>query len=157
MCAGPGKPIADFVNRTVENVSGVTAKRQAIKQQEEANAEAGRKQAELDRLAREREAVAAQQQSQLMAYENSLKQQQAAQQAQVEELKAENAQRIGETRARGTAVVNSLRILAQDPRRAPSAQTSKKSQTKGRPRATTASLKLGTGQTGSGSGTNYSV
>ncbi len=150
------------VVNTVKDASGITAKEKKIKEaykqkQAEADRIAKQKQAELERLSRQREATVAQQQATLKAQELRLIEQREAQGELVAGLQAQQATRIGEARARGTAVTNSLRILAQKSNKAPTAQTSKKKGRTPRPRSTTAGLRLGGGQSGSGSGTNYSV
>tara|TARA_Y100001938_G_scaffold21862_1_gene28179 strand:- start:12 stop:590 length:579 start_codon:yes stop_codon:yes gene_type:complete len=153
---------AEKVENTVKDVSGITAKEKKAKEeykkkQAEADRMAKEKQAELDRLAREREAVVAQQQATLKAQELRLVEQRDAQGELVAGLQADQETRISEARARGNAVTNSLRILAQKSNKAPTAQTSKKKGRTPRPRSTTAGLRLGGGRSGSGAGTNYSV
>ena len=150
------------VKNTAKDVSGVTAaeekaKKEYKRKQAEADRIAKEKQAELDRLARQREATVAQQQATLKAQELRLIEQRDAQGELVAGLQADQETRISEARARGNAVTNSLRILAQKSSKAPTAQTSKKKGRTPRPRSTTAGLRLGGGQSGSGSGTNYSV
>ena len=150
------------VKNTVKDVSGITAaeekaKKEYKKKQAEADALAKEKQAELDRLAREREATIAQQQATLQAQELKLAQQQKAQTDLVTGLREEQKARVGAARARGNAVTNSLRILARESKKAPTAQVSRKKGRTARPRSTTAGLRLGGGQSGTGAGTNYSV
>tara|TARA_R100001594_G_C3876487_1_gene224835 strand:- start:25 stop:525 length:501 start_codon:yes stop_codon:yes gene_type:complete len=150
------------VTNTVKDVSGITEKEKKAKEaykrkQAEADAIAKKKLAELDRLSRQREATVAQQQATLKAQELRLVEQRDAQGELVAGLQADQETRISEARARGNAVTNSLRILAQKSNKAPTAQTSKKKGRTPRPRSTTAGLRLGGGRSGSGSGTNYSV
>ena len=153
---------AEKVENTIKDVSGITAaenkaKEEYKKKQAEADAIAKQKQEELDRLAKEREALLAEQRATLHAQELKLVQQQNAQKTLVEGLREEQATRVGQARARGQAVTNSLRILAQESKKAPTAQVSKKKGRTPRPRSTTAGLRLGGGQSGAGAGTNYSV
>tara|TARA_B100001250_G_scaffold25719_1_gene21306 strand:+ start:6952 stop:7452 length:501 start_codon:yes stop_codon:yes gene_type:complete len=156
------KWVGKKVKNTVKDVSGVTAaenkaKEEYKKKQAEADAIAKEKQAELDRLAREREATIAQQQATLKAQELRMVQQQKAQTDLVAGLRDEQTARVGAARARGNAVTNSLRILARESKKAPTAQVSRKKGRTSRPRSTTAGLRLGGGQSGTGAGTNYSV
>ena len=73
-------------------------------------------------------------------------------------LRAEQEELLAGIKARGTAVTSSLKILAQDPRRAQTAQVTKKNQPKRGAKTTKASLKIGSGsQSKSGSGANISV
>jgi len=153
---------AEKVENTVKDVTGITAAENEAKEaykaaQAKADAEAKAKQEELDRLAKEREALLAQQQATLQAQELKLVQQQKSQTDLVAGLREEQKTRVGEARARGQAVTNSLRILAQESKKGPTAQVSRKKGRTPRPRSTTAGLRLGGGQSGAGAGTNYSV
>lgn len=147
---------------TVKDVSGITkaeneAKEAYQRAQAQADAEAKAKQEELNRLAKEREALLAQQKATLQAQELRLVQQQKTQEELVTGLRAEQKAKVGRARASGQAVTNSLKILAQKSKKAPTAQVSKKKGRTPRPRSTTAGLRLGGGQSGAGAGTNYSV
>ena len=153
---------AEKIENTVKDVTGITHKENQVKKefkekQEQVNIEAKEKQEELTRLARQRQAVVAQQQATLKAHEAKLIEQRAAQQDLVAGLRDEQTQKISEARARGNAVTNSLRILAQKSSKAPTAQVSQKKQRTSRPATTNPGLRLGGGQSGTGSGTNYSV
>ena len=150
------------VKNTVKDASGITAaeekaKKEYKRKQAEADRIAKEKQAELNRLARQREATVELQQATLKAQELRLVEQRDAQGNLVAGLQEDQATRISEARARGNAVTNSLRIMAQKSSKAPTAQTSQKKGSTPRPRSTTAGLRLGGGRSGSGSGTNYSV
>ena len=153
---------AEKVENTIKDVTGITAAENEAKEaykaaQAKADAEAKAKQEELNRLAKEREALLAQQQATLQAQELRLVQQQKAQEDLVTGLREEQAAKIGRARVSGQAVTNSLKILAQKSKKAPTAQVSRKKGRTPRPRSTTAGLRLGGGQSGAGAGTNYSV
>ena len=84
--------------------------------------------------------------------------QEASQQAEVAQLRAEQTERIGGIRARGQAVSSSLAILAQQggqQGRTAAVDTRQRS-AKGA-KTTQASLRMGSGSYGAGSGANISV
>ena len=141
---------------------------------------AAAKQAEADRLAAERTALAKQQQEQLAAMQRQQAEALKKQQAQVAGLRGEQAKRlsaleaetarrqaainaardrdIGLARARGAAVSGSLRVLSQGPNEAgPNAQQSSRSQQVRGAKNTAASLRMGSSSRGRGAGANLSI
>jgi hypothetical protein len=116
------------------------------------------RQRELDRLAREREATAAAQQAQLQALQQQQIEAEQQQNAQAAQLGAEQRQRLAGISARGTAVSESLQILARQPaKQAPTAAVDDKNTRQQGAKTTTASLRMGSGSYGAGSGANISV
>lgn len=135
------------------------ARAEAQRRQDEANRQAQARQAELDRLARERETMAAQQQAQMTALMAQQQQAEAQQQQQASELQAQQSERLAGINARGQAVSQSLQILARRPAtQGPTASvdTQQPSARTGA-RTTQASLRMGSGSYGVGSGANISV
>jgi hypothetical protein len=134
------------------------AQEEARRQQAAADAQAAAAQAEMDRIAREQEAVVAQQQAQLQQLQSDQAAAVVAQKEQASTLQAQQAQRVGEISARGQAVSSSLRILAS------ASTTGKQGPTaaltpggKGRASASRANetgLRIGSTMTGNGVGTN---
>lgn len=134
------------------------ANEEAKRRQAQADEEARRKRAEMERISRERQAAAAAQRAQLIAMQQQQAEQEASQQAEVAQLRAEQAERIGGIRARGQAVSSSLAILAQQggqQGRTAAVDTRQRS-AKGA-KTTQASLRMGSGSYGAGSGANISV
>lgn len=130
-----------------------------IRRQEAAAAEAARVQAELNRLAAERQAAVQQQQQQLAAAQaQSLKIQQ-DQAAQVQQLQAAQDQRLASVRLVGDAVTQSLKILGNMQRMgaAPTAAMSAQRKTRRGAPTASASLRIGSGSYAAGSGANFSV
>jgi hypothetical protein len=109
------------------------------------------------RLAAERSALAAQQQAEMISYQNRMAEQQAQQKTQTDELRAQQAERVAGIRSRGQAVSQSLQILAQAGGQAPTASTSKPTAGRAGARSTTASLRMGTTGSRAGSGSNLAV
>ena len=131
---------------------------EAKRRQAQADADARRRQEEMDRIARENRAAAAAQQAQLVAMQQQQLEQQAAQDAEVAQLQAEQSQRIGGIRARGQAVSSSLQILAnQGGKQGPTAAVDTTQKTTRGAKTTQASLRMGAGSYGAGSGANISV
>jgi hypothetical protein len=123
-----------------------------------AAAAAAAQQAELDRIARERQAIAAQQQAQMAAYQQQLLSQQNTQAAQAQQLQAQQAQRLGEIAARGMAVAQSLKILAiPGSQQGPTASMSQQRRRTTGARTAAASLRIGAMGSGTGAGANFSV
>ena len=134
------------------------ANEQAKREQARVDEEARRKRAEMERISRERQAAAARQQAQLVAMQREQAARQVAQEQQVAGMRAEQAERIGGIRARGQAVASSLTILAEQGReqgRTAAVDTTRRS-SKGA-KTTQASLRMGSGSYGAGSGANISV
>lgn len=134
------------------------ANEQAKREQARVDEEARRKREEMERISRERQAAATRQQAQLVAMQREQAAQQAAQNQQVAGMRAEQAERIGGIRARGQAVASSLTILAQQggqQGRTAAVDTRQRS-AKGA-KTTQASLRMGSGSYGAGSGANISV
>lgn len=134
------------------------ANEEAKRRQAQADEEARRKREEMERISRERQAAAAAQRAQLIAMQQQQAEQEASQQAEVAQLRAEQAERIGGIRARGQAVSSSLAILAQQggqQGRTAAVDTRQRS-AKGA-KTTQASLRMGSGSYGAGSGANISV
>jgi len=126
--------------------------------QQQAAAAAAAQQAELDRMARERQAIAAQQQAQMVAYQQQLLSQQNTQAAQAQQLQAQQAQRLGEIAARGMAVAQSLKILAiPGSQQGPTASMSQQRRRTTGARTAAASLRIGAMGSGTGAGANFSV
>lgn len=116
------------------------------------------RQRELDRLAEERTATAAAQQAQLLALQAQQDEAAAQQKAEAGRLQVEQQQRLGQIRSAGTAVTQSLQILArQGGRQAPTAAVDDTTNRQQGARTTTASLRMGSGSFGAGSGANISV
>lgn len=109
------------------------------------------------RLAEERRALIAQQEAQMAAYEQQLKDQQAQQAQTVADLTAKQAEKVAGIRARGTAVTQSLQILGRPKGTAPTAAMTKRNEQPKGARTTSASLRMGSTSTGAGSGANISV
>jgi hypothetical protein len=134
------------------------ANEEAKRRQAQADADARRRREEMERVARERQAAAAQQQAQLVAMQREQAAQQAAQDQQVAGMRAEQAERIGGIRARGQAVSSSLTILAQQGReQGPTAAVDTTRRNARGAKTTQASLRMGAGSYGAGSGANISV
>lgn len=130
----------------------------ARQEQERQNQIARQRQEELDRLARERQATAAAQQAQMMALQNQQAEIEAQQQTQANQLGQEQQARLGGINARGRAVTESLQILARQPsKQAPTAAMDDNKNRQQGARTTTASLRMGSGSYGAGSGANISV
>ena len=134
------------------------AREEAKRQQARADEEARRKQAELERLARERQAQAAQQQAQLVAMQRQQAEQDAAQRAKVAEMQGQQEERLAGINARGTAVTQSLQVLArQRDKQGRTASVDSNSKTRRGASTTTAGLRMGSRRSGAGSGANISV
>ena len=134
------------------------ADEEAKRRQAQADADARRRQEEMDRIARENRAAAAAQQAQLVAMQQQQLEQQAAQDAEVAQLKAQQTERIGGIRARGQAVASSMTILAQQGgKQGPTAAVDTTQKTTRGAKTTQASLRMGAGSYGAGSGANISV
>ena len=137
--------------------------------QEHINAEAQRerdrldriaqeRQRELDRLAEERTTTAAAQQAQLLALQAQQDDAVNQQKAEVGRLQGEQQQRLGQIRSAGTAVTQSLQILArQASNQAPTASIDDNRTRQHGARTTSASLRMGSGSYGTGAGANISV
>ena len=155
MCAGP-------VGNLIDDISGKTAaERAAKKAQKKADEEAKRKQDELDRLAAEREAAAAQQKQDLADMQAQQDERLAQQQAQKAELERQHALRMDKLEKEGTAATataRSLQVLAMKKQtKAPTAtQTKAVKGTRGA-KTTNVGLRIGSGRRGTGSGANLSV
>jgi len=132
-------------NQSGESPTAIAA-RQAIERQRE-----------MERIAREREAMAAQQQAQLVAMQQQQAQQEIAQQTRVSELQTAQQERLGGIRARGQAVTQSLQILAQSSGQGPTAAMTNPKAAQSGARSTTASLRMGSLGRASGSGANLAV
>lgn len=116
------------------------------------------RQRELDRLAEERTNTAAAQQAQLLALQAQQEDAATQQKAEVARLQGEQQQRLGQIRSAGTAVTQSLQILArQASNQAPTAAIDPNKTRAQGARTTTASLRMGSGSYGVGSGANISV
>jgi Skp family chaperone for outer membrane proteins len=125
--------------------------------QAEADRLANERREELNRLAREREAIAAQQQAEMQRLAAEQEAAMAAQSQQTAEMKAQQQEQLAGIRARGTAVTQSLQILArQGAQQAPSASVGGKPTVQGA-KQTTAGLRIGATGRASGSGTNVAV
>ena len=138
---------------------GDNGQAEAARQQEEANRRARERQAELDRLAREREVLAAQQQAEMQRLAAEQQQAEAQQQQQVATLQNEQGQRLAGINARGQSVTQSLAILSRQPAtQGPTAavDTEQRGQ-RSAAKTTQASLRMGSGSYGAGSGANISV
>jgi hypothetical protein len=109
------------------------------------------------RLADERRALIAQQEAQMAAYEQQLKDQQDAQAKTVADLTAKQAEKVAGIRARGTAVTQSLQILGRPNATAPTAAMTKRAERPKGARTTSASLRMGSTSSGVGSGANISA
>lgn len=135
------------------------ARAEAQRRQDEANRQAAAKQAELERLAREREALAAQQQAEMQRLAAEQQQAEAQQQQQAATLQNEQGQRLAGINARGQSVTQSLAILSRQPAtQGPTAavDTEQRGQ-RSAAKTTQASLRMGSGSYGAGSGANISV
>ena len=179
-----GWQAASAVKGSPRQVGRARSEAAAKAEREEANrqyqAYAAAKQAEADRLAAERTALAKQQQEQLAAMQRqqaeALKQQQAQaaglrgeQAKRLSALEADTARRqaainaardrdVGLARARGAAVSGSLRVLSQGPNQAgPNAQQSSRSQQVRGAKNTAASLRMGSSSRSRGAGANLSI
>jgi len=116
------------------------------------------RQRELDRLAEERVTTAAAQQAQLLALQAQQNDAVNQQNAEVSRLQGEQQQRLGQIRSAGTAVTQSLQILArQGSNQAPTAAVDSNRARQQGAKTTTASLRMGSGSYGAGSGANISV
>ena len=134
------------------------ANEEAKRRQAQADADARRRQEEMDRIARANQAAAVAQQARLVAMQQEQSEQQAAQDQQVAGMRAEQAQRIGGIRARGQAVSSSLAILAQQGgEQGPTAAVDTTRRNTRGAKTTQASLRMGAGSYGAGSGANISV
>ena len=112
----------------------------------------------MERLQRQREATAAQQQANLQAMQIEQEKIVQGQQSQAASLRAEQEQKLAGIKARGQAVTSSLKILAADPRRAQTAQVDTRNKTRRGAKTTKTSLKIGSGsQSDTGSGANIAV
>jgi len=132
-------------NQSGESPTAIAA-RQAIERQRE-----------MERIAREREAVAAQQQAQMQQMTAQQKAAELAQQQQTAELQAQQQERLAGIGARGQAVTQSLRILAQQSSQAPTAQATGRAAGVTGAKQTTAGLRIGSTSQGAGSGANVAV
>lgn len=131
---------------------------EAQRERDRQNRIAQERQRELDRLATERQATAAAQQAQMLALQKQQAESEQTQQAQVAQLGQEQQQRLAGISARGTAVSESLQILARTPsKQAPTAAVDDNKNRQQGARTTTASLRMGSGSYGVGSGANISV
>lgn len=163
-----------------QNNARAEAEREYWRQQDALNAEAKRRQAELDRIAADRQSAAAAQQAQIAAMQQQMQQQVAAQQAaaraaeerkaqgfaqaqaeqqqKLTQMRAEQEQRMGGIRATGSALRSSMQILSQQGgKQAPTAQLDRKKNKAVGARSTSAALRMGSTGSGSGSGANLSV
>jgi len=109
------------------------------------------------RLADERNALIAQQQAEMLAYERQMADQQDRQAEQAAGLQAQHNERVTGIRARGSAVAQSLQVLGQKGLQAPTAQMTKRTNAQQGARTTSASLRMGSTSAGAGSGANISV
>lgn len=116
------------------------------------------RQRELDRLADERTATAAAQQAQLLALQTQQEDAMAQQKTEVSRLQNEQQQRLGQLRSTNNAVTQSLQILArQASNQAPTAAMDDNRTRAQGAKTTSASLRMGSGSYGVGSGANISV
>jgi len=116
------------------------------------------RQRELDRLAQERTTTATAQQAQLLALQAQQEDAVRQQRADVTRLQGEQQRRLDQIRSAGTAVTQSLQILArQANKQAPTAAVDDNRTRAQGARTTTASLRMGSGSYGVGSGANISV
>ena len=152
--------MSDYEFQQARNVSGDQLNYMTVEAQAR-RAEAIQK--EIDRrdaprrLAEERQALIAQQQAEMVAYERQMAEQQAKQEQQAAGLQAQQNERLAGIRARGSAVAQSLQVLGQQGSQAPTAQMTKRSTPQQGARTTSASLRMGSTSTGAGSGANISV
>ena len=127
-----------------------------MRQQAAANAKAAAAQAEMDRIAREREAMAAEQQAQMQKLQSEQAAAAVAQKERTSALQAQQVQRTAEINASGQAVTSSLQILGDSGgKQGPTAAMAPK--VKGRVSASSSNptgLRIGSTMTGSGVGTN---
>lgn len=158
--------------------AAIKALQEEQKRQYEAHAAA--QQAEADRISAQRKELARQQQQRLVEMQQSQAQLIKDQQNQTNALRGHQAERlsmlradtakqqaaivaardrdIGLARTRGAAVSGSLRVLSQGSTRSgPSAQQSSRFQQTRGAKNTTASLRMGSGSRGRGSGANLSI
>jgi hypothetical protein len=145
------------------------AERDYWRQQDAVNAEAKRKQDELNRIAAERAATAATQEARQRELEGQLSDDirrqnaQAAdardrQQAAIAEMNRRQEENLAKVRATGQALRGSMMVLSQQGgTQAPTAQADKSKKQATGARSTTASLRMGATGSGSGSGANLSV
>ena len=134
------------------------AEEEARRRQAQADAEARRRQEQLAQLAREREATATAQQAQLVALQQQQTQAEAQQSTEVQQLTAQQRERLAGIDARGQAVTQSLQILANETAgQGPTAAVDATRRTARGARTTTAALRMGAGSYGAGSGANFSV
>lgn len=145
------------------------AEKKAKRQAEENARKAAERQAELDRIATQRQMAAAAQQAQMeqlkatsdAAAAQASAQQRAMQQAQDQKLaqmRAEGQRQVQGIRNRGQAVSSSLQILGrQAKQQAPTAQVSSPQTGKRGARTTTAGLRMGSSRFKAGSGANVAT
>ena len=134
------------------------AEEEGRRQQAQADAEARRKQEQLAQLAREREAAAAAQRAQMIALEQQRAQVEVQQAAEAQQLTAQQQDRLAGIGARGQAVTQSLQILAREGAdQGPTAAVDTTRRVARGAKTTTASLRMGAGSYGAGSGANFSV
>ena len=145
------------------------AEKKAKKQAEENARKAAERQAELDRIASQREMAAAAQQAQMeqlqlasdTAAAQATQQQKAIEQAnqqRLAEMRAEGQRQVQGIRNRGQAVSSSLQILGrQAKQQAPTAQVSSPQAGKRGARTTTAGLRMGSSRFKAGSGANVAT
>jgi hypothetical protein len=126
-------------------------------EQERQNQIARQRQEELNRLAAERQAMAAQQQAQMQQMTAQQLAAETAQKQQTADLQAQQQERLGGINARGQAVTQSLRILAQQGSQAPTAQATGRAAGVTGAKQTTAGLRIGSTGRGTGSGANVAV
>lgn len=145
------------------------AEKKAKRQAEENARKAAERQAELDRIASQREMAAAAQQAQMeqlqlasdTASAQAAQQQKAIEQAnqqKLAEMRAEGQRQVQGIRNRGQAVSSSLQILGrQAKQQAPTAQVSSPQTGKRGARTTTAGLRMGSSRFKAGSGANVAT
>ena len=134
------------------------AREEAKRKQAQADAEARRKQEQLAQLARERETAAAAQRAQLIALQQQQAEAEAQQAAEAQQLTAQQKDRLAGINARGQAVTQSLQILSREGAdQGPTAAVDTTRRTARGAKTTTASLRMGAGSYGAGSGANFSV
>lgn len=123
-----------------------------------AQQQAEARQRELQRIARERKALAATQMAQMQAMKNQQQLNESQQRNQAAQLGAEQQRRLGGIEAQGRAASSSLFILSgQEAKAAPSATQSKELKAGRGAKTTTAGLRIGSGGYGAGSGANIAV
>jgi len=150
-------PRGDYAVRVYDTSRPQGRQAEQIKAEEAAAAAA---QAELNRLAAERQAIAEQQRQQLAAAQaESLKIQQ-EQAARAEQLQAAQQLRISQIQSFGSAVSQSLRILggyAGGGQQGPTASMTRRKPGRAGVSSTTASLRIGTVGRSPGSGANLAT